>query len=354
MSEKALIVGVTGIIGNNLAQHLLNKGWQVTGIARKPTGLIEGVQHIAADLTDSADLKAALEGVNPTHVFYASWRRHDSEAENIRVNGMMIRNLLDALRGCESVRHVALVTGLKHFLGPFEVYGRGVNFTTPFREVLTRLDIDNFYYTQEDELFAAAKREGFTWTVHRPHTVIGYALGNAMNMGVTLATYASICREMGRPFIFPGSKSQWNGLTDVTDARLLAEHLEWAAITPEAHNKPLHVVNGDTFRWSWMWGQIAEWFGLEPAPFLGEGVPLEVQMRDVRQVWTDIARKHNLIESNVERLASPWHTDADLGRTFECLTDMSHTRELFFTGYRSTNKVFFDLFTRLRNERIIP
>jgi hypothetical protein len=158
--------------------------------------------------------------VNPTHVFYASWRRHDTEAQNIQVNGAMISNLLDALRGCESVQHVALVTRLKHFLGPSEVYGRGVDFTTPFREVLARLDIDNFYYTQEDELFAAAEREGLYWTVHRPHTVIGFALGNAMNMGMTLATYGSICRETGRPLIFLGSQSQWNGLTDVTDSRL--------------------------------------------------------------------------------------------------------------------------------------
>src|SRR3954452_23886706 len=36
-------------------------------------------------------------------------------------------------------------------------------------------------------VFAAAKRDGFGWSIHRPHTIIGYALGNAMNMGVTLA-----------------------------------------------------------------------------------------------------------------------------------------------------------------------
>jgi nucleoside-diphosphate-sugar epimerase len=354
MNRKALIAGVTGIIGNNLAQHLLDKGWEVVGIARKPDGLVEGVQHIAADLLDAADVRAALEGVNPSHVFYASWKRHDTEAENIQVNGMMIRNLLNALKGSETVEHVALVTGLKHFLGPFEVYGKGVDITTPFREIMTRLDIENFYYAQEDELFAAAEREGFTWTVHRPHTVIGYALGNVMNMGMTLATYAAICKATGRPFIFPGSQSQWNGLTDVTDARLLAEHLEWAALTPEAHNKPLHVVNGDTFRWRWMWGRIAAWFDIEPVPFDGIGIPLETQMADAPKVWAAIAEACNLVEPNVVRLASPWHTDADLGRTFECLTDMSHTRELGFTGYRTTDKVFFDLFTRLRNERIIP
>ncbi len=92
---------------------------------------------------------------------------------------------------------------------------------TPFREDQPRLDVENFYYAQEDEVFAAAERDGFGWSVHRPHTIIGYALGNAMNMGVTLAAYASLCRAKGRPFRFPVRRAQWNGLTDMTDARLL-------------------------------------------------------------------------------------------------------------------------------------
>lgn len=95
----------------------------------------------------------------------------------------MVRHLLDALRPAGSVRHVALVTGLKHYLGPFEAYGQGVLPQTPFRETQPRLEVENFYYAQEDEVFAAAARDGFHWSVHRPHTVIGAAVGNAMNMG---------------------------------------------------------------------------------------------------------------------------------------------------------------------------
>ena len=106
-------------------------------------------------------------------------------------------------------------------------------------------------------MFAAAERDRFGWSVHRPHTIIGYALGNAMNMGVTLAVYATICRETERSFSFPGSAAQWNGLTDMTDARLLARHLEWAATTDTARNQAFNVVNGDVFRWSWMWTRLA-------------------------------------------------------------------------------------------------
>lgn len=147
-------------------------------------------------------------------------------------------------------RHVALVTGLKHYLGPFEAYGKGTLPQTPFREEQGRLEVENFYYAQEDEVFAAAARDGFTWSVHRPHTVIGAAVGNAMNMGTTLAAYAVLCRETGRPFVFPGSAAQWEGLTDMTDARQLARHLLWAAETPAAHDQAFNAVNGDVFRWN--------------------------------------------------------------------------------------------------------
>lgn len=247
-------------------QSLLKEGWSVYGLSRKP-GTQEGITPVAADLQDAAGTAKALTDVRPDAVFITTWARQDSEAENIRVNSAMVRNLLDGLSPAQSTRHVALVTGLKHYLGPFEAYGKGTLPQTPFREEQGRLDVENFYYAQEDEVFAAAKRDGFSWSVHRPHTVIGQAVGNAMNMGTTLAVYATICRETGRPFRFPGSAAQWNSLTDMTDANLLAKQLLWAAETPEAKNEAFNVVNGDVFRWSWMWGRIADWFGIEPAPF---------------------------------------------------------------------------------------
>jgi nucleoside-diphosphate-sugar epimerase len=354
MAGSALIAGSSGIVGNNLARYLLGQGWQVSGLARRPRTDIEGLHPVAADLLDPAGLRDALAGMRSSHVFLTTWMRQPTEAENIRVNAAMVRNLLDALRPSGTVRHVALVTGLKHYLGPFEAYGKGSLPATPFREEQPRLDIENFYYAQEDEVFAAAARDGFGWSVHRPHTIIGYALGNAMNMGVTLAVYATICRETGRPFLFPGSAAQWNGLTDMTDARLLARHLEWAAITDAARNHAFNVVNGDVFRWSWMWERLARGFGIEAAPFEGHGVPLERQLADAGPIWAEIARRHGLAEPDLARLASAWHTDADLGRPIEVVTDMSKSRKLGFLDYQATEDSFLDLFARLREERVIP
>jgi len=354
MTKSALVVGVSGIVGNALARHLLGQGWQVSGLARRPPQDIAGLRPIAADLLDPEALRAALHQVHPSHVFITSWMRQSSEAENIRVNAAMVRNLLGAVTPAGSVQHVALVTGLKHYLGPFESYGKGTLPATPFRETQPRLDVENFYYNQEDEVFAAAARNGFSWSVHRPHTIIGDALGNAMNMGMTLATYATICRETGRPFLFPGSAVQWNGLTDMTDARLLARHLEWASTTPAARDQAFNVVNGDVFRWSWMWERIAKWFGLEAAPFPGEGTPLEHQLADAAPIWAEIAHRHGLAEADLGRVSSAWHTDADLGRPIEAVTDMSKSRKLGFLNYQATDESFYDLFAKLRELKIIP
>ena len=355
MKRTALIAGVTGIGGNHLARELLANGWDVIGLSRRAPQDLPGVRHVAADLLDPAALGAALKDIAPTHVFITTWMRQDTEAKNIRVNAALVRNLLDALSPQKSLRHVALVTGLKHYLGPFEAYASsGTLPDTPLRESQPRLPIENFYYAQEDEVYAAAERDRFTWTVHRPHSIVGLAVGNAMNLGTTLAVYASICKETGRPFQFPGSEAQWNGLSDVTDARMLAKQLRWAADSDVARNEAFNITNGDYFRWSWLWRRLAAWFGVQAAGYSGEIQPLEAAMAGDGEVWRQIAQKHGLREADLGRLASAWHTDLDLGRPIEVMTDMANSRRLGFAAYQSTEDSFFDLFSALRAERLIP
>ena len=220
MKRHALIAGVSGIVGRHLAEHMLDVDsdqWDVTGISRHSRDLPKGVIGIAADLNDAAALKSALADTPATHIFITTWSRQANEAENCRVNGAMVNNLMQAVAG-KRIAHVALVTGTKHYLGPFEAYAKAKPIT-PFREEQARLPYPNFYYVQEDEVFAASKVQGFSWSVHRPHTLIGYAVGNAMNMAATLSAYAAICRETGQPFVFPGSPEQFAASVDITDRK---------------------------------------------------------------------------------------------------------------------------------------
>jgi nucleoside-diphosphate-sugar epimerase len=348
----ALIAGSTGIVGGNLAALLVERGWTVYGLARKPSS-VGGVIPLAADLRDRGGLRDALLRIMPTHAFFCTWLRQPTEVDNVRVNGEMIENFFAGLRG-KAIQYAALVTGTKHYLGPFESYGH-TSAETPFRENAPRLPGLNFYYTQEDVLLREAAAGGFAWTVHRPHSIIGFAHGNAMNMGQTLAVYASLCRDTGEPFIFPGSPEQWNALTDVTDARILAEQLLWAATTPAAHGHAYNISDGDIFRWRWLWPQIAAYFGLQwQGPSAAETLPLEPRMTDAAERWKALAAKHALVEPDVNQLASWWHTDGDLGRTIECVNDMTESRQRGFCAFQSTPNSFFHLFDRLRSEHLIP
>jgi nucleoside-diphosphate-sugar epimerase len=352
MARHALIAGISGIIGRHLAERLTAEGWIVSGISRRAHDLPGEVRHIAVDLTDDAAVKQALATVEPTDVFITTWLRQPTEAENCRVNAGMVRNLLRAMEG-KPVRHVGLVTGLKHYMGPFEAYAKAKP-VTPFREEQPRLAYQNFYYDQEDEVFAAAERQGFGWSVHRPHTLIGYAVGNQMNMAATLGAYAAICWETGRPFVFPGSPQQYEAPVDITDGRIIAKHLLWAATEPAARNNAFNIVNGEVFRWSWLWPKLAAHLGVPAADYPGHAQPLEQQMAGMEIVWDAIVAKHGLQKNPLNTVASWWHSDADLGRVIENFTDMTKSRDMGFTAYQNSARSFTDAFDRFRAAKVLP
>jgi nucleoside-diphosphate-sugar epimerase len=109
--------------GNNVAARLIESGWDVHGLSRPGAPTVPGVRPVAADILDAEAARAAVRAVDPTHVFYRTWQRQPTEAENCTVNSAMLCNVLDPLVG-GNAKHVALVTGLKHYLGPFESYAK--------------------------------------------------------------------------------------------------------------------------------------------------------------------------------------------------------------------------------------
>ena len=72
------------------------------------------------------------------------------------------------------------------------------------------------------------------------------------------------------------------------------------------------------------------------------------------ETWKTMATKYGLVEPDLSRVASPWHTDLDMGRPIEVMTDMALSRKLGFHVYQNTEEAFNDLFATLRAEKIIP
>ena len=354
MASRALIAGVTGIVGNNLAEHLRSKGWEVYGVARHPRAVLPGVQAIAADLLEPKSLRADLSGVDPTHVFIAAWLRQPTEAENCAVNGAMVRNLLSAFDTSKSLRHVALVTGLKHYLGPFEAYAKAKP-ETPFREEMPRLPFENFYYTQEDELFDAARRRGIY--VERSPTAHDHRL-RPRQRDEHGRDACGLCHDLpgDRPALrvsrlraAVGGAHRRHGRPSSRAASGVGRHLRGGPKSGFQHRQrrhfPLEVAVAEARRRLWN---------------RGCGLPRAAQRRSSNNwrtlgpVWAGIAAKHGLAERDLGKLSSAWHTDLDLGREIEAVTDMTKSRVAGFCEYQPTPRSFLDLFNRLRKEKIIP
>ncbi len=77
VARKALITGITGQDGSYLAELLLDKGYEVSGIVRRASTerfdriahLKDRVSLLQADLTDQVSLIDVLVDVKPTEVY---------------------------------------------------------------------------------------------------------------------------------------------------------------------------------------------------------------------------------------------------------------------------------------------
>ncbi|CAI0426308.1 unnamed protein product [Linum tenue] len=109
----ALVVGVTGIVGNSLVEILPLADtpvgpWNVYDVARHPRPNwnsdhpIEYI-HVDSKLSPLPDV---------IHVFYVTWADRPTESENCKINGKMLRNLLAVVvPNVPNLQHICLQIG---------------------------------------------------------------------------------------------------------------------------------------------------------------------------------------------------------------------------------------------------
>ena len=159
-------------------------------------------------------------------------------------NLAMLTNVVEAVEpAAERLAHVSLMQGYKVYgahLGPFE---------TPARERRPAPHAARVQRRPAGVPRDTAVGAGWTWSALRPSVVIGFGLGNPMNLAVVIAVYATLCRELGVPLRFPGRPGAYDGRVEMTDAGLLALAATWAATNPAGGGEAFNVTNGDLIRW---------------------------------------------------------------------------------------------------------
>ncbi|XP_062107579.1 (S)-8-oxocitronellyl enol synthase CYC2-like [Humulus lupulus] len=368
----ALVVGVTGIVRNSLAEILPLSDtpggpWKVYGVARRPQPAWNAdhpIHYIQCDVTDPDQTRDELSKLNDvTHIFYVTWSSRPTEVENCDVNGRMLKNVLEAVvPHAPNLQHVCLQTGRKHYVGPFELLGKVRPHEPPFHEDLPRLDVPNFYYTQEDILMAEVeKKEGLTWSVHRPGVIFGFSPYSLMNLISGLCVYAAICKHEGKPLKFPGNRAGWDTYWDASDADLIAEHHIWAAVDPNAKNEAFNCSNGDVFKWKHLWKVLADQFDVMYEDFedsdrdiTGVSRPgLVEMMKDKSQVWDDIVRQNGLVPTKLKDVGCWWFVDFILCYS-GVIDSMNKSKEHGFVGFRNSKTSFISWIDKLKAHKIVP
>ncbi len=281
-------------------------------------------------------------------------RGQATETANCKVNGAMLRNLLEVVGSAPSLRHVALTTGLKHYLGPFEAYAK-IKPDTPFREDQERLPYENFYYVQEDILWDYADRFGFTWSVHR--AAYGHRLGDrqrnehgcdAGHLRRDLPGDRSTVRLPGFPRAVQRG-DRCHGRPDPgPPARVGSDHSggrERGVEHRERRPVPVAAYVGALSPTAWVSSRPSI-RGIRHPSRSRWSTLLRCRYPDRRAPRPDeIPGRHAGVLVAQRPRPRPDHRDVH-----------RHDEEpsFGFTGYQPTDLSFLDLFDRLREERIIP
>jgi nucleoside-diphosphate-sugar epimerase len=317
-------------------------------LSRRFAATTLSVIPIVVDLLDPIALrKKVSEVTNATHVVFGAYIERASAAEKTETNVAILENLLDVVEETSpSLRHVTIYQGGKAYgadLGPFK---------TPAREDDPRLMPPNFYYAQEDVLRARQQGKQWHWTVLRPEGTVGFGVGNPMNLGMSIAVYATISKELGLPLRFPGTEEAYRALYQLTSAEILAKATTWAGQSDAARNEIFNITNGDYFRWQHMWPRIAKMFDMEIADPIP--LPLRVYMADKASLWDEITSKYHLRAISYDQVASWPFADAIFGSRYDNFASTIKARRAGFPDCIDTEEMFGQFFASLRSEKIIP
>lgn len=362
VEKKVLIAGATGVVGRAVLDRFTARGdCSVVAISRRPPAATGAFEHLSLDLTDSVACReriGSLRGV--THLIYAALYEkpgglNDSwaDAEQMRVNHLMLCNILDTLDECATdLRHACLLQGTK-------AYGVHVSATpipVPFKEHWPRHDHPNFYWLQEDHVREKQIDRPWNWSILRPTQIVGDAVGSNLNSLLALAVYGSLRKAEGLPLSFPGDPGR---VGTMIDAEMLARVIDWAGEAPSARNQIFNVGNGDVYSWEGVWETMAD------ALAMPTGAPERIVISDYidarQDLWADLVERHGL--------KSPKDVGALLGQSAQladALTKVGHgiqpltissvtkLRQAGFHETMDTEEMIRKWLVRYQQQRLIP
>lgn len=360
-AKTVLIAGATGLVGHAALKHFAAQpGCDVLAVSRRRPAETVGAHWLPLDLLDTdACARIASEFGGVTHLVYAALHEQPKlvagwqEDEQIRINELMLRNLLGPLeRVAGGLRHVTLLQGTK-------AYGVHVRpLAVPARENRSEMhEQPNFYWNQERYLREAQKGKSWAWSILRPVLIVGSSVGSAMNLIPALGVYAAMMRRAGKTRLdYPGGVGR---VAQAVDADLLARAIAWSGESAKARNEIFNVTNGDVFVWPNVWPAIADALGFAA----GEHVPLSLdrEIRPQEAAWAEIRAAHGLRSGTLREFVGLSFEYADYtmgyGRDKPGPPAVVSTIKLMQAGFcevMDTEAMFAKAFAEMQAKKLLP
>ncbi|KAL3141758.1 hypothetical protein ABBQ32_004438 [Trebouxia sp. C0010 RCD-2024] len=354
----ALCTGATGISSVHLIRRLQqdSRFSKVYGVSRRELYDVDtaNVQHIKLDLLDSQKVKDELKakGVSDvTHLYQNAFVFSGDDTKDIEINFGMHKNVIEGLEAAGSpLQHVYFNAGGKWYgqaIGPMK---------TPCHESDPRHMPPNFYYNMQD--YCDERRHDgakWTWSSLRPDPVAGVSRGSYMNIAVSIALYATMCKEQHIPLRFPGSDFAWNAVNDVTDVDLLSEASIHVSTNKQCQNQAYNINNGDLFRWKDLWPKIAKHFRMETGPNLHMDLVSIMNTPDKKELWAKTVKKYGLEQTSWDELATWPFADFVFNQPSDWFQNCNKLKQTGFDGMKvDTDQMYLRLFREMAQKRFIP
>jgi GDP-4-dehydro-6-deoxy-D-mannose reductase len=221
---KALITGIGGFAGSHLAEHLLEKGWEVTGIERGGVplasldGIAERISVEECDIVNTCDVARAFKKLAPDTVFHLAATSFIPSAENapqtaFDVNARGSLNILDACRQHLPSAKIVLISSAS-------VYGIVLPEMMPLREEYPPNPMDFYALTKlcAEEISRYYHRvHALPVTVLRPFNHIGPRQGQSFVTSSFAFQIVEIEQGKRDPILNVGNLSAARDFTDVRD-----------------------------------------------------------------------------------------------------------------------------------------
>ena len=235
MAKRALVTGITGMVGSHLADYLLeHTDWDVYGVCRwrSPS---DNVQHLFerannkdrvffqyADLNDLVSLLTVVKEVQPDYVFHLAAQSYpktsfDAPVDTLHTNIIGTCNLLEALRltNCRAVVHVCASSEVFGKIPPELKPETGIHEECPFHPAspyaISKIgtDLIGRYY---------AEAFGMTVMTTRMFTHTGPRRGDVFHESTFAKQIAMIEAGLIPPVVKVGNLDSLRTYADVRDA----------------------------------------------------------------------------------------------------------------------------------------